>query len=83
MISGRPRPGLKFSCSALLVAVACCVSIARAALISAGYNVRININSLEDKSAGDKMLKELAALEKEAAKLEKEIRAVLKERGGI
>jgi glutamate formiminotransferase / formiminotetrahydrofolate cyclodeaminase len=54
-----------------------------AALTAAGYNVRININSLEDKSAGNKMLKELAALEKEAAKLEKEIRAVLKERGGI
>jgi len=58
-------------------------AMSRAALTAAGYNVRININSLEDKSAGDKMLKELAALEKEAAKLEKEIRAVLKERGGI
>lgn len=58
-------------------------AMSRAALTAAGYNVRINVNSLEDKSAGDKMLKELAALEKEAAKLEKEIRAVLKERGGI
>jgi glutamate formiminotransferase/formiminotetrahydrofolate cyclodeaminase len=46
-------------------------AMSRAALTAAGYNVRININSLEDKSAGDKMLKELAALEKEAAKLEK------------
>jgi formiminotetrahydrofolate cyclodeaminase len=58
-------------------------AMARAALTAAGYNVRININSLEDKSAGDKMLKELAALEKEANKLEKEIRSVMKERGGI
>ena len=58
-------------------------AMARAALTAAGYNVRININSLEDKSAGDKMLKELATLEKEAGKLEKEIRAVMKERGGI
>ena len=58
-------------------------AMARAALTAAGYNVRININSLEDKSAGDKMLKELADLETEADKLEKEIRVVMKERGGI
>jgi len=58
-------------------------AMARAALTAAGYNVRININSLEDKSLGDKMLKELAALEKHADKLEKEIRTVMKERGGI
>ena len=58
-------------------------AMSRAALTAAGYNVSININSLEDKSAGDKMLKELAALEKEADKLEKEIRKVMKERGGI
>jgi formiminotetrahydrofolate cyclodeaminase len=58
-------------------------AMSRAALTAAGYNVRININSLEDKSAGNKMLKELATLEKEADKLEKEIRKVMKERGGI
>jgi glutamate formiminotransferase/formiminotetrahydrofolate cyclodeaminase len=58
-------------------------AMARAALTAAGYNVKININTLEDKSAGGKMLKELAKLEKEADKLEKEIRAVMKERGGI
>jgi glutamate formiminotransferase/formiminotetrahydrofolate cyclodeaminase len=58
-------------------------AMARAALTAAGYNVRININSLEDKSAGDRMLIELAELEEEADKLEKQIRAVMKERGGI
>ena len=58
-------------------------AMSRAALTAAGYNVKININSLEDKSFGDKMLKELAALEKEAEKLEKQIRVVMKERGGI
>ncbi|MBK8784476.1 MAG: glutamate formimidoyltransferase [Anaerolineales bacterium] len=58
-------------------------AMSRAALTAAGYNVKININSLEDKSAGDKMLAELAELEKEADELEKEIRAVMKERGGI
>jgi glutamate formiminotransferase / formiminotetrahydrofolate cyclodeaminase len=58
-------------------------AMARASLTAAGYNVRINVNSLPDKSAGDKMLAELAALEKEADKLEKKIRKVMKERGGI
>jgi glutamate formiminotransferase/formiminotetrahydrofolate cyclodeaminase len=58
-------------------------SMARAALTAAGYNVRININSLEDKLAGGKMLEDLAELEKKADKLEKEIRKVMKERGGI
>jgi glutamate formiminotransferase / formiminotetrahydrofolate cyclodeaminase len=58
-------------------------AMSRAALTAAGYNVRINVNSLEDKSAGEKMLGELAKLEKKADKLEKEIRAVMKERGGI
>jgi glutamate formiminotransferase/formiminotetrahydrofolate cyclodeaminase len=58
-------------------------AMSRAALTAAGYNVKININSLEDKSAGEKMLKELAALEKRADKLEKEIRVVMKDRGGI
>jgi glutamate formiminotransferase/formiminotetrahydrofolate cyclodeaminase len=58
-------------------------AMSRAGFTAAGYNVRINIHSLEDKSAGDKMLKELKELEKEADKLEKEIRAVMKERGGI
>ncbi|MBK9207778.1 MAG: glutamate formimidoyltransferase [Anaerolineales bacterium] len=58
-------------------------AMARAALTAAGYNVRININSLEDKSLGDKMLRELAELEERADELEKEIRAVMKSRGGI
>ena len=58
-------------------------AMARASLTAAGYNVRININSLEDKSLGDKMLEELAELEKKADRLEKEIREVMKERGGI
>jgi glutamate formiminotransferase / formiminotetrahydrofolate cyclodeaminase len=58
-------------------------ALARASLTAAGYNVRINIHSLEDKSAGDKMLKELARFEKEADKLEKEIHKVMKDRSGI
>ncbi len=58
-------------------------AMARASLTAAGYNVRININSLPDKSAGDEYLKELAELEKKADKLEKEIRKIMKDRGGI
>lgn len=58
-------------------------AMARASLTAAAYNVRINVNSLPDPSAGEKILAELAALEKEADKLEKKIRKVMKERGGV
>jgi glutamate formiminotransferase/formiminotetrahydrofolate cyclodeaminase len=58
-------------------------AMARASLTAAGHNVRININSLEDKSAGDKMLKELVRCEKEADKLEKQINKVVKDRSGV
>jgi glutamate formiminotransferase/formiminotetrahydrofolate cyclodeaminase len=58
-------------------------AMSKAALTAAGYNVRINIHSLEDKSAGDRMLVELVEHEQEAEKLEAEIRQVMKERGGI
>jgi glutamate formiminotransferase/formiminotetrahydrofolate cyclodeaminase len=58
-------------------------AMARAALTAAGYNVRINLNSLEDKSAGEKMLKELRELERKAEQIEKELRAAMEERGGI
>ena len=58
-------------------------AMARAALTAAGSNVRINLNTLEDKSAGEKMLKELAEYEAQADSLEAEIRQVMKDRGGI
>ncbi|MDP1546402.1 MAG: glutamate formimidoyltransferase [Anaerolineales bacterium] len=58
-------------------------AMARASLTAAGYNVRINVNSLPDKDAGQPYLDELSALEKEADKLEKKIRKVMQERGGI
>jgi glutamate formiminotransferase/formiminotetrahydrofolate cyclodeaminase len=58
-------------------------AMARASLTAAGYNVRINLNSLEDKSAGEKMLKELVDLEKQAGQIEKEIRKTMEERGGV
>jgi glutamate formiminotransferase/formiminotetrahydrofolate cyclodeaminase len=59
-------------------------AMARAALTAAGYNVRINLKSLgEVSSSGGRMLKELPEFEKKAEKLEKEMKSVMKERGGI
>ena len=59
-------------------------AMCRASLTAAGYNVRININSLGDvSSSGGRMLQELAELEKKADGLEAEIQSVMKERGGI
>lgn len=58
-------------------------AMARAALTAAGYNVRINLNSLDDKSSGGKMLEELRELETKADELEKEIRGFMRERGGV
>jgi glutamate formiminotransferase/formiminotetrahydrofolate cyclodeaminase len=57
--------------------------MARAALTAAGYNVKININSLADKSVGEKLLEELKEIEARADELEKEIRQTMSERGGI
>src|SRR6266498_1332957 len=48
-------------------------AMARAALTAAGYNVKINTNSLEDKARGEKLLNELKELEAKADELEKEI----------
>jgi formiminotetrahydrofolate cyclodeaminase len=35
-------------------------------MTAAGYNVRINLNSLDDKTAGEKMLVELREFEKKS-----------------
>jgi len=58
-------------------------AMARASLTAAGYNVRINLNSLEDRSVGEKMLNELKTYEAKADDLEKEIHKTMIERGGI
>jgi glutamate formiminotransferase/formiminotetrahydrofolate cyclodeaminase len=62
---------------------ACAAALAQAALTSAGYNVRININGLGDKHAGDNLLIQLHTLETHARKLAKEVHHTLVERGGI
>jgi glutamate formiminotransferase / formiminotetrahydrofolate cyclodeaminase len=58
-------------------------AMSRAALTAAGYNVKINLDSLDDKSVGEKMLDELKEIEAKADSLEKEIRETMKSRGGI
>jgi formiminotetrahydrofolate cyclodeaminase len=59
-------------------------AMARASLTAAGYNVRINIDSLGDvSSSGGRMLQDLSELEKKADELEAEIKIVMKERGGV
>lgn len=58
-------------------------AMARAALTSAGYNVRINIASLANKSMGDTLLTQLEALDKKGASLDKSVRRTIQERGGF
>jgi len=58
-------------------------AMARAALVSAGYNVRINLAGLADKAAGDSLLSQLHTLEGKAVKLEKTIQKSIQERGGF
>lgn len=55
----------------------------RAALTAAGYNVRINLNSLQDKTTAADLLKELHSLEARANAAEAQIRQSLETRGGI
>ena len=58
-------------------------ALCRASLTAAGYNVRINLHTLEDQSLGEKMLSELKGYETKADELEKEIRRTVAERGGL
>jgi len=62
---------------------AAAAALARAALISAGYNVRININSLADKTLGDSLLSQLHALETKTFTLEIDVQKSIQERGGF
>jgi glutamate formiminotransferase/formiminotetrahydrofolate cyclodeaminase len=59
------------------------VAQAQAALTGAGYNVRINIQGMNDKTLATTMLDELKALEKQAKALQTQAHAALEERGGM
>jgi glutamate formiminotransferase/formiminotetrahydrofolate cyclodeaminase len=58
-------------------------AMARAALTSAGYNVRINLAGLTDKAVGDALLHELHTLVSNALNLEIEVQKSILERGGF
>ena len=58
-------------------------ALARAALTAAGTNVRINLNSLVDKTPAISLLGELKSLESRATQLEAQIRQLLETRGGF
>lgn len=58
-------------------------ALARAALAGAGYNVRINVASLDDPSAGEPLLTEIRRLEAQANEIEARIRQQLIQRGGM
>ena len=58
-------------------------SMARAALTGAGYNVRINLSSVQDQRTAELMLSELSEFERRATQIEEQIRKQLIERGGM
>jgi glutamate formiminotransferase/formiminotetrahydrofolate cyclodeaminase len=58
-------------------------AMARAALSSAGYNVRVNVPGLEDQQAAQAMLVELHGYEQRAAELEEKILSELHQRAGM
>lgn len=55
----------------------------QAALRGAGLNVRINLLGLEKETQAARMLNELKTIAKQADKLDKEVRGILSERGGL
>jgi glutamate formiminotransferase / formiminotetrahydrofolate cyclodeaminase len=57
--------------------------MAKAAFTAAGYNVRINVQGLPSKEAGASLLFELEALETRSLEIERELKTVLNQRGGL
>jgi formiminotetrahydrofolate cyclodeaminase len=58
-------------------------AMARAALTAAGTNVRINVNSLADRTPGLPLLESLQQLEQQASEMEAYIRRTLQIRAGF
>ncbi|MEJ5226240.1 MAG: formimidoyltransferase-cyclodeaminase, partial [Anaerolineales bacterium] len=59
------------------------VTLARAALLSAGYNVRINVDGLQNKIDGEPLVAAIERLERQSAQVEESLRKTLQERGGM
>jgi len=57
--------------------------LAHAAVNAAGYNVRINLKSLDDKVDANGMTRELGDLEAAAARIADEMRSIVRDRGGL
>jgi formiminotetrahydrofolate cyclodeaminase len=58
-------------------------SLAHACLTCAGYNVRININGLSNRTSGEVLLSQLRRIEVRARRLEKDLHGILVERGSL
>lgn len=58
-------------------------NLAFAAVISAAYNVRINLISFDDKVMRGKMISDLTGLENQAQKSIEKVKAVMSDRGGL
>lgn len=58
-------------------------ALARAALVGAGYNVRINVSALEDEETVQVFLSQLREYERRADELEMQISASIRERAGL
>lgn len=58
-------------------------AFARSAIKGAGLNVRVNLLGLEKETDPARMLSELKRIDKEAEKIESELRGILAERGGL
>jgi glutamate formiminotransferase/formiminotetrahydrofolate cyclodeaminase len=58
-------------------------ALAKAALTSAGYNVRVNVKGMRDKDSRKKLLGELHKFEAQAIKIEKTTYRTMENRGGL
>jgi formiminotetrahydrofolate cyclodeaminase len=58
-------------------------NLAHAAIISAAYNVRINLTSLDDQKISAKMISEITDLENSARDSIEKIHLIMTERGGL
>ena len=58
-------------------------NLAKAALVSAGYNVRINLKSLNDSKKLKSLLAEIEELEKNGMEVGNQIQEIMTERGKI
>ena len=58
-------------------------ALANAALISAGYNVRINLNSISDSKKKKTIYSDLEKIEEKGVEIKTKVQGILSKRGGI